>query len=268
MLRRELSGITTEVVRRSFLIAETLQSSGLFKQRPCIAIHPHHILPAQRHNNLQILSPKTCIYTMDLPENHTLEYSPSPPGSPKSFASFGSQFVEGVFKPASYDDLEDPEQYMAGGLHPVHLGDLLGNSNQYKVIHKLGSGGFATVWLCRDLEKDVYTALKIMIADASKDDCVELKLLKKTWDMEQVGGKQIAIPRDHFWIDGPNGHHLCLVLPVLGPRVSEIWNTFKDPSTLSRKIAPQVVHGLQILHSHNVCHGGQFTPITSEVIGI
>jgi len=97
---------------------------------------------------------------MDLPENHTLEYSPSPPGSPKSFASFGSQFVEGVFKPASYDDLEDPEQYMAGGLHPVHLGDLLGNSNQYKVIHKLGSGGFATVWLCRDLEKDVYTALK------------------------------------------------------------------------------------------------------------
>lgn len=194
MLRRELSGITTEVARRSFLIAETLQSSGLFKQRPCIAIHPHHILPAQRHNNLQILSPKTCIYTMDLPENHTLEYSPSPPGSPKSFASFGSQFVEGVFKPASYDDLEDPEQYMAGGLHPVHLGDLLGNSNQYKVIHKLGSGGFATVWLCRDLEKDVYTALKIMIADASKGDCAELNYSKRPGTWSKLAANKLPYP--------------------------------------------------------------------------
>ncbi|RDL35771.1 uncharacterized protein BP5553_06383 [Venustampulla echinocandica] len=192
---------------------------------------------------------------MDLPEGRALG-SPSPtPDSPMPFVSFGGSFVERVFKPTIYDDVEDPEQYTAGGLHPVHLGDLLGNNNQYKVIHKLGSGGFATVWLCRDLEKDVYTALKIMIADVSKDDCAELKLLRKTWDMEEVGGKHIAIPLDYFWIDGPNGHHLCLVLPVLGPRVSEIWDTFKDPSTLSRKIAPQVVHGLQFLHNHGICHG-------------
>lgn len=32
--------------------------------------------------------------------------------------------------------------YESGGNHPVHLGDTLG-SDRYRVIHKLGNGGFA-----------------------------------------------------------------------------------------------------------------------------
>jgi len=197
-------------------------------------------------------------------------YSSPTPGSPTpnsltSVGSFGGPFVRGVFKPATYDNLENPDLYTAGGLHPVHLGDLLGNNNQYKVIHKLGSSGCSTVWLCRDREKEVYVALKIMIACASIDDCAELKLLGKTWDMEEAGGEHIAMPLDHFRFDGPNGHHLCLVLPVLGPRVSEIWNIFKDPSTVSRKIVSQLVHGLQFLHNHNICHGGKIAPTTTHV---
>ena len=38
---------------------------------------------------------------------------------------------------------EDIQGYRPGGHHPVHLGDTLGN--RYKVIHKLGHGGFANV---------------------------------------------------------------------------------------------------------------------------
>lgn len=70
--------------------------------------------------------------------------------------------------------LEKIYEYEPGGHHPVHLGDVLGDA--YRVIHKLGHGGFATVWLARDLSaKDTtkYVALKIIKADSSGDDCPE-----------------------------------------------------------------------------------------------
>lgn len=43
------------------------------------------------------------------------------------------------------------QDYGHGGHHPVHLGDILGHQQRYRVLHKLGTGGFANVWLCRDL---------------------------------------------------------------------------------------------------------------------
>lgn len=47
-------------------------------------------------------------------------------------------------------EVEGPQRYQLGGYHPVHLGDLYSN-DRYKVIHKLGFGTYATVWLARDL---------------------------------------------------------------------------------------------------------------------
>jgi serine/threonine-protein kinase SRPK3 len=46
---------------------------------------------------------------------------------------------------------EPLHRYTAGGYYPVHLGDVLKNG-RYKIIHKLGWGGYATVWAARDLE--------------------------------------------------------------------------------------------------------------------
>lgn len=155
------------------------------------------------------------------------------------------------------DDVEDREEYKPGGFHPVHLGDNLGKDNRYRVIHKLGNGGLSTIWLCHDCEKNKYVALKIIIADASHNDCSELRLVhRKDLDFDQAGGKHIALPLAHFWIDGPNGSHLCLVLPVLGPRVPVIWHTFPDPSRTVRNIILQITSALQFLHRNGICHGG------------
>lgn len=39
--------------------------------------------------------------------------------------------------------------YRPGGFHPVALGDTL-KDGRYKIYHKLGYGGFSTVWVARD----------------------------------------------------------------------------------------------------------------------
>ena len=63
--------------------------------------------------------------------------------------------------------LEFVYDYEPGGHHPVHLGDLL--DYRYKAIHKLGSGGYATVWLCLDISSPdaQYVAIKIIAAEGS-----------------------------------------------------------------------------------------------------
>jgi hypothetical protein len=46
-------------------------------------------------------------------------------------------------------DTEPLNRYHGGGYHPIHLGDCLSNG-RYKVLHKLGWGGYSTVWAARD----------------------------------------------------------------------------------------------------------------------
>lgn len=157
----------------------------------------------------------------------------------------------------SEDSLEDCNLYRYGGYHPVHLGDSLGDDARYRVLHKIGSGLSSTVWLCRDTVEGKYVALKIIMADKSKDS-PELNSLKlKDVRHEESGGDKIAIPEDHFWTEGPNGTHLCLVLPVLGPRVPDILALANNPLRFSKSAAIQVVEGLEFLHRKGICHGGE-----------
>jgi len=44
---------------------------------------------------------------------------------------------------------ERMSRYRPDGFHPVKLGDTF-KSGRYKVYHKLGYGGFSTVWLAID----------------------------------------------------------------------------------------------------------------------
>jgi hypothetical protein len=46
-------------------------------------------------------------------------------------------------------DAEPLYRYRRGGYHPVTLGECL-KSGRYKVLHKLGWGGYSTVWAARD----------------------------------------------------------------------------------------------------------------------
>ena len=47
-------------------------------------------------------------------------------------------------------DAELLARYRKGGYHPTHLDDTF-KDGRYKTVHKLGWGGYAVVWLARDL---------------------------------------------------------------------------------------------------------------------
>ncbi|PQK17225.1 hypothetical protein BB8028_0007g04200 [Beauveria bassiana] len=56
---------------------------------------------------------------------------------------------------------EELTSYYYGGLHPVCLGDE-SKDGRYRVVHKLGRGGFSTVWLVRDTQVNRWAALKVL----------------------------------------------------------------------------------------------------------
>ncbi|TVY33643.1 Serine/threonine-protein kinase [Lachnellula subtilissima] len=163
--------------------------------------------------------------------------------------------------------LEKIRDYLPGGHHPIHLGHLIKDS-RYRVIHKLGSGGYANVWLCRDmLSQDVakYVALKILMSHVSTDNCLQLRMSKKLENLlseknGDTGAKYICQTKDQFPMDGPNGSHICFVYSILGARVSSsVSNSFTDPDGTLKNVCLKSAEAMDFLHSHGICHG-DFTP--------
>jgi serine/threonine protein kinase len=156
------------------------------------------------------------------------------------------------------EEVENIERYRPGGYHPVNLGDRLGG--QYKIIHKLGHGGFGTVWLARDIREEKYVAIKIVMSKHSKATVKhELKILKYIAEhVGRPGGNFIDIPIEDFWINGPNGHHLCIVSEVAGPSIAQLTRNNKKVKTEdAQRMALQITQCLGFLHYQKigVAHG-------------
>jgi len=175
------------------------------------------------------------------------------------------------YSPIGVDHVEDIEDYRPGGYHPVHLGDVL--DGRYRILHKLGSGGFSTTRLARD--NVGYHALKILKTDEAVLS-TELKTLQRLAKLQTVHPKNIRIRglTDHFVLHGPNGQHNCLVTEVAGPSMHDIYNVpghgYDSGSRrfrvdIAHKIMLQVVEAVVFLHSHEICHGGRDARCTSRL---
>ncbi|KAL1871994.1 hypothetical protein VTK73DRAFT_1783 [Phialemonium thermophilum] len=69
------------------------------------------------------------------------------------------------------------------------------------------------------------------------------------------GGDHICLPIDDFIVHGPNGRHICLVYPVLGPSVDSVIKIFHHaPEKTLRELSRQIVESLIALHDHGICH--------------
>lgn len=158
------------------------------------------------------------------------------------------------YQPFQLGPSEDLEWYEPGGFHPVHLQDVY--DSRYSIVHKLGFGGFSTVWLARDSMEDEWVALKILASEPSTKSTARSNILE---DNDIQSSALFCVPKQEFWIDGPNGRHLCFVLPVVGPSCSSlskgIYSTMKP--ALAASIGRQAVEATALLHSKGFCHGGK-----------
>ena len=76
----------------------------------------------------------------------------------------------------------------------------------------------------------------------------------------ETGSRHVMQLLDHFYIEGPNGKHECLVLEFLGPSVTDVldmrFNDERLPGTLAKTSVQQALVGLAYLHKYHIGHGG------------
>ncbi|KAI1425415.1 kinase-like domain-containing protein [Xylaria sp. FL1777] len=156
-------------------------------------------------------------------------------------------------------DAEPIHRYRPGGYHPVRLGDQL-KSGRYKILHKVGWGGYSTTWAARDQKHQKYVAVKISVSEAeSTREAGILRLISSLTGNTHTGRKHIVQLLDSFSITGPNGKHQCLVLELLGPSIPELIDShLRDdrlPGQAARSIARQVLMGVDFLAQLDIGHG-------------
>ncbi|KAH7311452.1 kinase-like domain-containing protein [Stachybotrys elegans] len=155
-------------------------------------------------------------------------------------------------------DAEPLHRYRPGGYHPVLLGDVL-HHGRYKIIHKMGWGGYATTWAAKDQKTPRYVALKISVAEIAHRREVQVLRGISGLPNSQPGASNSCKLLDHFNLDGPNGLHDCLVLELLGPSVSDIveWCCKDDrlSADLAKSISRQALQGLDFIARNGIVHG-------------
>ncbi|KAG2455823.1 SRPK3 kinase, partial [Polypterus senegalus] len=98
-------------------------------------------------------------------------------------------------------------KWTCGGYYPVKIGDLF--NGRYHVVRKLGWGHFSTVWLCWDINRKRFVALKVVKSAQHYTETAldEIKLLKCVRDSDPTDPKREKVVQliDDFRISGVNG---------------------------------------------------------------
>ncbi|KAJ6593445.1 kinase-like domain-containing protein [Mycena capillaripes] len=144
----------------------------------------------------------------------------------------------------------------------LHLGDRF-KDGRYTVVHKLGRGGYATVWLVKDALTGAYASLKILVSSTPPElptnPSEELAVLLRLHDSDEEGKEFVMQIIDYFEHEGPNGVHRCIVAEVLGPSLSadleDVYPSECFPSDVAKRLVTQVGFGVKFLHSKGVVHG-------------
>lgn len=136
----------------------------------------------------------------------------------------------------------------------MQIGDLF--NARYHVVRKLGWGHFSTVWLCWDLQKKRFVALKVVKSAQHYTETAldEIKLLRCVRDSDPSDRYRETMVQliDDFKISGVNGVHVCMVMEVLGHQLLK-WiiksNYMGLPLVCVKSIIKQVLQGLHYLHT-------------------
>ncbi|KAF5609033.1 cmgc kinase [Fusarium pseudoanthophilum] len=141
------------------------------------------------------------------------------PASP----SIWGDFVDSDGECDVEDACEPVDRYEEGLYLPICIGEVI--ADRYRIEHKLGHGGFSTVWMAHDMDKGKDVALKIMTANF---------------------GDALLLP------GAARNPHRVLVFPLKGPNLRDY---ARETSTIVRRsAAKQLLQALKALHDGGMVH--------------
>lgn len=158
------------------------------------------------------------------------------------------------------DGVERLELYKPGGYHPVMIDNLL--HNRYRIVDKLGFGGYSTIWLTRDETAKRYVAVKIGISSRSlpRREPEILRALsgsRSSSHAPRAANACAALP-SIFDTRGPNGTHTCYTLPLAQGSLKEASFSRLFPIQVARALAAKLTTAVEFVHSRGFVHGGLF----------
>ncbi|KAI9813527.1 MAG: hypothetical protein M1826_002496 [Phylliscum demangeonii] len=149
---------------------------------------------------------------------------------------------------ADAEFVEDADDYHEGGLPPVTLGETFISPSgvRYKLIHKLGHGTYATVWLASLVDRRgsalcQFRALKFQKATVPNKGMERAVLRHLSRASKHPGRNHVLRLIDHFSIRTVNGEHEVIVTSVLGPTLRQIAGFCCDERTRASGLPPSVM---------------------------
>jgi protein kinase-like protein len=156
---------------------------------------------------------------------------------------------------------EDPQEYRPGLYYPICIGNIL--AHRYRIEHKLGHGGFSTVWMARDIRKGKDVALKIMVSgDVGEHElAMQREIVRSVRDTSKFVTYLAT-----FTIPGYFCNHRVLVFPVRGPSLNSCLCERSIATRMSA--AKQLLKALECLHRGGIVHRGKLTPVCCSLISV
>ncbi|KFA52218.1 hypothetical protein S40293_00483 [Stachybotrys chartarum IBT 40293] len=168
-------------------------------------------------------------------------------------AGDGRSFDSGEYVPSDEEFeieymAEPQDRYHEHRLYPLLIGEVLNNT--YRVEHKLGHGGFSTVWMAQDMRDKTYVALKI-VESGSAGDCglaIQEELVRSVPDTSEL-----LVCKDTYTLSTPHGVHRVLVFPLQGPNLRDR-PAFTIGLSSRMSAALQVPQALKSLRDGGIVH--------------
>lgn len=157
---------------------------------------------------------------------------------------------------------ESTYHYLNGSLFPIK-GLPYDINEKYRIIEKLGFGGFSTVWLAIGIHKENlgrWFAIKILKSNKSNQDD-ENKLKNDLRKLEEKS-HSIVPCLDTFRIKScydTDNQHFCLVMKVSGPSLGAYVVTEKPPIDKRRLLAINSTKLLMEMHQNGIVLDGEFS---------
>ncbi|CAH1393178.1 unnamed protein product [Nezara viridula] len=147
-------------------------------------------------------------------------------------------------------DLNNMDSYF-----DAEIGDLV--KSQFCILKKLGQGQFSNVWLCRDILKSEYIAMKVIRSKTFYRECGhhEINMFKKipsTDPSDQRCERLMKLSENFIVPSKVEGVHVCMVFQTIGYDLrSFIQERYSEGAPLFKvkSIIRQILEGVDYLHS-------------------